>query len=76
MFATHLHELFSLPLSLSGISYKRMGISYPNIEEEERCNHEQSGENSLSNPDSLDSLDSPGGKLRTPQWTFLLEDGK
>lgn len=28
IFATHLHELFDLPLSTNTLSYKRMGIDW------------------------------------------------
>ena len=61
IFATHLHELFQLPLAVDRVTRKRMGIAF-----------DSNDSNSNNNNSSSTSTSSNEVK---PRWTFTLEDG-
>jgi DNA mismatch repair ATPase MutS len=71
IFATHLHELFSLPLQLKNVKQKKMGF----VEEEMEDDDNDDDNNSNNNINEKKEETTSEVKRKRLKWTYQLEDG-
>lgn len=67
VFATHLHEIFHLPLQLKSVKEKRMGFVVEDVEVQEV------EKNNIRHAKDYGSSNESGVRVR---WTYQLEDGR